>query len=104
MIIIQYISQISFIEKEYIYIKIELVIQVWYFISNNNELCNSSRVSFIIKALKPNLWTDPKVFIRQYQFIYNELQILSFYITDIPIIYLLETFYRTLNYLLKVFW
>ena len=43
------------------------------------------------------------VFIRQYQFNYNELQILSFHITDISRIYLLEIFYQTLNYLLNVF-
>ena len=61
MIILHYTSQIlSFNEKEYIdiSISIELVIQVWYFISNDNELSNSYRVSFNVNV--------SKVFIRQY--------------------------------------
>ena len=60
MIILHYTSQIlSFNEKEYIdiSISIELVIQVWYFISNDNELSNSYRVSFNVNV--------SKIFIRQ---------------------------------------
>ena len=49
LIMLQYTLQIlSFNDKEYIniFISIELIIHVWYFISNDNELSNSYRVSF----------------------------------------------------------